>query len=144
MQENTSSKIFGIILLVLFIGSIIWSIIFETILPLIRANAINELILNIVGVPVILIGTWNFVRGGILFAKNTFSIMDTKEVNNNIDIIRAKTNLETTRLAQRQNLNLLWQAWKPGLKLLVWSTFLIAIGSVGINLLKILNQDQIF
>lgn len=143
-EKNSDSKIIPILLITLFIGSIIWSIIFETILPLVRAGAIAELVLNIVGIPVILIGTWIFVRGGYIFIKETFAAMSTEEINDNVEIIRAKSNQEASRQARRQNLNMLWQAWKPGLKLLAWGGFLIAIGGMGINLLKILGQDQIF
>ncbi|MDK1081232.1 MAG: hypothetical protein QGD88_07100 [Anaerolineae bacterium] len=144
MKAFSITKLFWITFGVLFIGSIIWSIIFETIMPLIRANAIDELILNIVGIPVILAGTIIFIRGGWIFFRDVYSLMGTEEIQVNIDIIRAKSDPQTIKQARRKNIILLWQSWKPGLKQLAWGFFLIAVGGMGINLLKILGQDQIF
>lgn len=144
IKKPLITKLFGIALGAVFIGSIIWSIIFETIIPLIRANAINELILNIVGIPVILVGTIVFVRGGWKFVRDVYSIMDSQEINFNAEIIRAKTDTQAVKEARHQNRKLFWQSWKPGLKQLAWGFFLIALGGMGINLLKILGQEQIF
>lgn len=142
MKENWINKLLWISLGVLFIGSIIWSIIFETILPLIRANAISELVLNIVGIPVILIGMIIFVRGGWIFVRDVISIMDIEEIKVNTEIIRTKSDPQAVKQARRQNLILFWQSWKPGLKQLALGYILIAIGGMGINLLKIFGLDQ--
>lgn len=76
-------------------------------MPLIRANAIDELILNIVGIPVILAGTIIFIRGGWIFFRDVYSLMDTEEIQVNIDIIRAKSDPQNIKQARCKNIILL-------------------------------------
>lgn len=129
------AKFVGILLAVVFVGSMIWSVIFETLLPLWRTEQILEMRLNIFGIPIIFSGAGVFVYGGLLFLRGTLQVIWSDEMAAEIEKISAAP--RDSNAARWQTLRLLFQAWKRGLLWLVGGFGLIIAGSILINAIKI-------
>jgi len=71
---------------ILFIGSIFWSIIAETLLPLLRAGDTRGFFLNLFGIPLTLLGTGAIVYGGYRFVVSTLGTFVSPEMQANIDV----------------------------------------------------------
>lgn len=124
----------GIALAVLFAGSILWSIIFETLLPLWRAGDWWSIAYHLVGIPLILAGTGCIVYGGYLFLRDTFSAMAGDSVAANVALIRDDPSNEAVSRARRENFLALLRAWRPGAAWMAAGFGLIALGGFLINL----------
>lgn len=133
-SEGQVAKWVGIGIAVLFVGSILWSIIFETMLPLWRAGEWLSIVYHLVGIPIILAGTGCFVYGGFVFVRDTFGAMGDESMIENRALIHRKPSKEAVRHAQRENLKALLRAWWPGTKWLAAGFGLIAVGGFLINL----------
>jgi hypothetical protein len=124
----------GWLILVGFITSILWSMWADTLKPLIQTGDIRALLFNILGLPIILLGTGIFVYGGLLFLRRTFTVMDAPESVENITLIQSgESTPEELRRARMENLKALWNAWKPPLFWLAIGFALIALGGFLIN-----------
>lgn len=132
--EDRIWKFLGIAALVIFIGSILWSMWVDTLYPLIRAGDIRAVIFNLIGLPLILIGVGIFVYGGYLFVKRTFGSFGDEQMIESAAVIRAKPSSKEVAAARWQTLRLFWRAWLPGLLWLAMGFLLIAVGGFLINL----------
>lgn len=128
-KQNGSIVLWGLGLLL--IGSVFWSIIYETLLPLWQAGKTGELIANLVGIPIILLGTAVIVYGGIRSIKGVLNMMADPQVIANVATIRGKQ--DNMRAAQQQNIRLWWQSLWRGLLIMLGGFGLIAIGGAIIN-----------
>lgn len=118
---------------ILFIGSIFWSIVAETLLPLLRAGDTRGFIFNLIGIPLTLLGTAGIAYGGYLLVRDTFRAYGDAELQAGVAVIRQKPSADQMQAARRRNLQLLWQAWRPGLVWLVGGFLFIAAGGFIIN-----------
>ncbi len=114
-----------------FVGSILWSMWAETLLPLIRAGDTRAVWLHVVGLPLILLGTAVFVYGGIVFVRDTLGAFGSDVLQANVQAIRAK---QASGAMRWQNAKILFRAWGPGLRWLGLGFLLIAAGGFLINL----------
>jgi hypothetical protein len=120
----------------LFVGSIIWSIISETLLPLYQAGDTRGLLYNFIGIPVILAGTCVIVYGGFVFLRGMFSAFGDETLQQNIPVVRGQVEDSAVAVskARRENFLILVRAMRPGLSWMVGGFLLIAIGGFLINL----------
>jgi len=114
-----------------FVGSILWSMWAETLLPLIRAGDTRAVWLHVVGLPLILGGTAVFVYGGIVFVRGTFGAFADPTLLQNYQAIKAK---KATGQMRWENTKILFRSWVPGLRWLGLGFLLIAAGGYLINL----------
>ena len=118
----------------LFVGSIIWSFITETLMPLMAAGDAGAVGRNLVGFPIILLGTGFIVYGGFVFVRDTFSAMADPHVQARVEQIRQEApSPDQIRRARWQNFLFLVRAWKDGLLLMLLGFALIAVGGWLIN-----------
>jgi hypothetical protein len=131
MRSNRVWQIIGIGAVVLFIGSIFWSIWFETLLPLLRAGDTAGLSANLIGIPIILAGTAVFCYGGFTFVRATFSVFG------DLGALPKHEAKQFSQLAQQEKGRrvraLLWKAWQRPLLWLALGFGLIAVGGFIIN-----------
>lgn len=119
---------------------ILWSVAFETLIPLYREKAYDEFTYNLFGIPAIILGTGLFAYGGFLFVRDTLKeLAQNEKIADNLDIIKNKTNSpEKIRAARSENTKFLLVAWKKGSFLLFIGAAAIIAGGIIINLKKIL------
>lgn len=129
--KNQLANYFWLTVGVAFVGSILWSMWAETLLPLIRAGDTRSVWLHVVGLPLILGGTAVIVYGGIIFVGSTLSAFGDETLQKNLQTIRAK---QATGKMRWQNARILFRAWVPGLRWLGLGFLLIAFGGFLINL----------
>lgn len=128
-------KVLLIALAVLFVGSIIYSFITETLMPLVDAGDPGAVGRNLVGFPIILLGTAIFVYGGFIFVRDTFGAMGQPEMKANVAEIRAgEGSRQEIRSSRWQNFLMLLRAWKDGALRMALGFGLIAVGGWLINL----------
>ncbi|MFW6098092.1 MAG: hypothetical protein ACOC9Z_08440 [Chloroflexota bacterium] len=133
--SSTLLKWLAIGLLILFVGSIIWSFVYETLMPLLSQGDSGAVVRNLIGFPIILGGTALFAYGGFVFVRDTFAAMANPQLRENVvDIKDKSTNRDTVKQARRQNLRMLLSSWKPGALRMALGFGLIAIGGWLINL----------
>jgi len=141
--EDVRQSIFKIIVfavIVVLIIIVLWSVVTETLLPLYKNREYNELIYNLFGIPIILLGTGIFVYGGWVFYRDTRNIFDNPQLTSNIDIIRDKTApKENIKTARSENTRLLFSTWKKGAFRLLIGAVLITAGGLITNLKNIIK-----
>lgn len=118
----------------LFVGSVVWSALVETLLPLAAAGNMRDFFLNLVGITVAFIGTAVFVYGGVRVVRDTFHTMGDPQVMANVIVVREKPSRADVARARRENTAALWRGWKPGLLWMLGGFAILALGSVFINL----------
>ena len=119
----------------LFVGSIIWSIVFETLLPLWREGDRVGLTYNLIGIPIILAGTAVIVYGGLRFLRDMFAVSQNERLQANAALLQDKTADPTAvHQARWENFKLLLQAWRAGFLWIVGGFLLIAMGGFLINI----------
>ena len=124
-----------ILLGVLFVGSIIWSFLYETLLPLWTAGDVRGIVLHLVGFPIILAGTALFAYGGFVLVRDTFSAMADPQLKDNVTTIEDDAaEPEAVKQARWANARFLFRAWKPGALRMAAGFALIALGGWLINL----------
>lgn len=123
-----------ILLGTLFVGSIIWSFLYETLLPLWTAGDVGAIVRNLIGFPIILAGTATFAYGGFGFVRDTFSAMADPQLKENTAAIKDDAApQDSVRRARWANARLLFRAWKPGALRIAAGFALIALGGWLIN-----------
>ena len=123
-----------IALAVIFVGSIVWSFLYETLMPLLAAGDTGAAVRNLLGFPIILAGTAIFAYGGYVFVRDTFRAMHDPQMNEKLGQIRDDdAPRDAVNTARRQNLSLLLRSWKAGSLLLALGFGLIAVGGWLIN-----------
>ena len=119
---------------------ILKSAILETLVPLYRNGEYEEFAYNLIGIPILLIGTGIFAYGGWLFYNDTSSIMRNDILLNNVETIRDKSALKEDRKKARiQNTKALLWTWRRGSVRLLIGALIIICGGIIINLKKILG-----
>ena len=114
-----------------FVGSILWSMWAETLLPLVRAGNTRAVWLHLVGLPLILLGTAVIVYGGIIFVRDTFRAFTDETLLQNYAAIKAK---QASGAMRWQNAKILFRGWVPGLRWIGLGFLLIAVDGFLINL----------
>jgi hypothetical protein len=119
-----------------FVGSIFWSIISETLLPLYRAGDTPGLLYNLVGIPVVLTGTSLIVWGGFVFLRGMFSAFSDETLQQNLEVVRGQVQKDAVAVSQarRENFLILARAMRPGVSWMLGGFLLIALGGFLINL----------
>jgi hypothetical protein len=133
-DEDRVWKLIGIAALVVFVGSVLWSMWVETLWPLIVVGNWRAVVLHLIGLPLILIGVSIFVYGGYLFVRDTYSSYGDEGLLQSMTVIRSKSSREEVSAARRQTLRIFWRAWKLGLAWLALGFLCIALGGFLINL----------
>lgn len=124
-----------IALLIIFVGSIIWSFIYETLMPLMAQGDPGAVVRNLIGFPIILAGTALFAYGGFVFVRDTFSAMANPQLRQNVEQINDKSAApDAVKQARWQNFRYLVASWKAGALRMALGFGLIAIGGWLINL----------
>ncbi|MBX3045848.1 MAG: hypothetical protein KF698_02500 [Anaerolineales bacterium] len=119
----------------IFFGSIIWSMFYETLLPLLRAEQWLAFFTNLLGLPLILIGTAAMCWGLWLFLRDTATFTNTSEWRSTqAQIHQIKIQGAERKAAQRKVLGLAWAGWKPSAVWLAGGLGLIAAGGILSNL----------
>jgi hypothetical protein len=118
----------------LFVGSILWSMIFETLAPLWRAEATLEFWLNVTGMPIILAGVSVLVWGAWVFLRGTYGALGDEELVRNVAAIRAG---EASGKQRWRNGQILFKAWRRGFLIMLAGFGLIALGGITINAIKV-------
>ena len=119
----------------LFVGSIIWSIVFETLLPLWREGDRVGLTNNLIGIPIILAGTAVIVYGGFRFLRDMFAVSQNERLQANAALLQDKTaDPAAVHQARWENFKLLLLAWQAGFLWIIGGFLLIAVGGFLINL----------
>jgi hypothetical protein len=119
----------GRALLILLVGALTLSFVYETALPLYREGNIRALVFNILGFPVLLLATGVFVYGGLVFLAYTFNLMAREDFQQRAEIGRHGRDRQAKRRAQRDNLRAIFRAWAPGLRWLGAAIVLFVLGS---------------
>lgn len=123
----------GIVFLVLFAGSILWSMWVDTLRPLLRSGDTAAFINTLIGLPIILLGTAAIVYGGYRVIKSTFAVFGSEQVQDNIGVIRQSEKKAAVRQAQRQNGLAFFRAWSAGGGIMLLGFGLIGLGGWLIN-----------
>lgn len=118
-----------------FFGSIIWSMFYETLLPLLRAEQWLAFFANLLGLPLILIGTAAMCWGLWVFLRDTATFTSAPEWRSTqVQIHQVKVQGEERKAAQRKVLGLAWAGWKPSVVWLAGGLGLMAAGGILSNL----------
>lgn len=120
---------------------ILWSVATETLVPLYNSKMHSELIYNMFGIPVLLIGVGIFVYGGWVFVRDTRNLFDNNiQLSVNVDKIKNKAlPKKEVRKARSENTGLLFSTWKKSAFWLLVGAIVIIVGGLITNLNKILN-----
>ncbi len=132
-KELSRSKILLALFASLILGAFLWSIVFETLLPLWRANDLQMFARNLIGIPLIFIGLGIFIWGALRFITATYTSMSTPEIRERTKIIRSAAPAEARQQARKANFRALLHAWKPSLSLMLAGFALLAIAGRLIN-----------
>ncbi|MFQ5410287.1 MAG: hypothetical protein ACE5FI_17900 [Anaerolineales bacterium] len=127
---NRTGKIILTGVAVLFLGSIAWSIVVETLLPLARSGDWRALVFNLIGIPLILLATAMIVYGGLLVVRHMFMFMSDAQTQ--ADIARLRTR-EDAQGARCRNLRRWFRALGPGLIWMALGFGVMAAGGYLIN-----------
>ncbi len=119
---------------------ILWLATTETLIPLYRNREYDVLIYNMLGIPVILFGTWKIIYGAWVFFKDSKTLFSNNTLLENMMIIRNKTaNKEDVKRARIENTKLLLSGWRKAFFILIWGFVIILCGGIIINLKMIIG-----
>lgn len=129
MKKCFTARNLLLLLVTVFFGSIIWSMGYETLLPLLRAEQWLALVANLIGLPLILIGTAAMLWGFWVFLRDVATLYSSAGWHQ-AQQGRANRQLsgEQREAAQRQAQSLALTQMKPGLLMITCGIALIAIG----------------
>lgn len=113
---------------------VVWSMATETLWPLWRAAAYGEFALNVLGLPLIVLGTGAFVWGGGLFYVDTLRLTnDDAFIERSQQARDRERPAHERRSAEQRQLRTMFQTWARGLRWLALGAGLIGAGSLFIN-----------
>jgi hypothetical protein len=112
----------------LLLGALLWSIWSHSLPSLIERGATRALILNLVGVPILLVGVGILLYGGYIFGRDTTHLFRSERYQKFYRIVKGNSTQRAARLARLENLRLLWQNWQTGLTWLAAGLSLFVIG----------------
>lgn len=143
-QPETENKIFKYAFLAAFsvlLIFVLWSVVFETLLPLYREKAYDEFVYSLIGIPLIIFGTGLFAYGGFIFVRETLrELTQNEKIAENLEIIKNKNYPpEKIKAARSENTKFLLATWKKGVFWLFLGAMLIITGGVITNLKNILG-----
>lgn len=95
---------------------------------LIESGDTRDLILHLVGMPILLIGLGTLLYGGFVFGRDTTSLFHSERYQKWDRILKEKPNHWTVLQARVENLRLLWQNWQNGLAWVAAGLSLFVIG----------------
>jgi len=138
-ESNPSSKsrfwrVIGLLIAIAISSAILWSVCSETLLPLLRKDDMRGLWLNLIGIPMILLGVALLVYGGIKFVDRTAIAMKDKTFHERADFVRTDPRPEARWDVWKLNLRQLGKLWWPPLLLLALALCLIIIGGILTNM----------
>jgi hypothetical protein len=122
-----------IVLGVLFVGSIFWSIWFDTLAPLVREGDYQALVFNLVGIPLILAGTAVIVYAGYLIVSRTFTMFEDENFVQTVAQIKQRPSLSERRQVWAIQFAYYRHAWTAGAVWMLLGFGLIALGGYLIN-----------
>lgn len=129
MKKYFTTRNLLLLLVTVFFGSIIWSMGYETLLPLLRAEQWPALIANLVGLPLILIGTAVMLWGLWVFLRDVATLYSSAEWQQaQQDRADRQPGGDERNAAQRQAQSLALAHMRPGLLMIAGGIALIAIG----------------
>ncbi|MFO7540474.1 MAG: hypothetical protein R6X32_20735 [Chloroflexota bacterium] len=118
----------------LFAGAFLWSVWFETLLPLMQAGDTPGLLFHLVGIPIILVGLAIFVYGGFRTLRNIFDLVADETFVTYAAVIQERPSPAEVRAAQKVHLRLWAGALGRGLAIMLLGFALIGLGGYIINL----------
>ncbi len=127
-------RIVGILFVVAIAGIILWSVWSETMAPLIRERDWRGLSLNLIGIPLILLGAIALVCGGVLFVNRTAIAFGDETFHERAAFVRTDPRPEARWEVWKLNLRMLGELWRPALILLAVALALIIAGGILINM----------
>jgi len=135
MKKMKPTTMILILVAVFLVGSVLWSVIFETLLPLYRDGDTAAFIANLIGIPIILAGTVVIVYGGLRVVRGMFGFMTVAAVEADMQTEQDSIAKSKGRGgSQRAGSFRYWlMAWVPGGPLMLLGFLLIGIGSFIIN-----------
>ncbi len=140
MDKNHRStfilRIIGLLAIIIFMGSVIWSLWFDTLLPFIKQKNYIAVGLELVGFSVAWLGVGFAGYSTLIIIRNTIRLFSEKGVfQSNLEIVQRKhwhlSEQVPSKLiwqARKENFIMLWNAWKPGLAWMALGWMAIAIG----------------
>lgn len=130
------------VIAIVFALSIPASFVMETALPLWQAGRTLEFILNLVGFPIIFVGTGVFVWSAFLFLRAYFAILP--DILTAGAAVRDATSPSERAALRRANLAMLWREFRTPSLWFAAGAGLILLGGLTINAAKILGYDTLF
>ncbi len=139
--RNPIFKIMVFSVIAVLIVLVLWSVATETLVPLYNSKNYGELIYNMFGIPVLLLGVAIFGYGCWVFTIDTAKLLNNNlQIAENVDIIRKKTlPKEEIKAARKENISLLLSTWKKGAVWLLVGAIIITAGILILNLKRILG-----
>jgi hypothetical protein len=134
LSKSSSWPWRGLVLLgLLFLGSIGWSIWFDTLAPLVREGDYQALVFNLVGIPIILAGTAVIVYGGYLIVSRTFTLFEDEAFMQTVARIRQRPSSGERRQVWAVQFAYYRRAWAAGAAWILAGFALMAVGGYLIN-----------
>jgi hypothetical protein len=131
-MPSRQTIIFLAIFAIVFGGSILWSIFFETLLPLLRMDRNTEFWLNVIGIPILFVGVGLLTWGGFGFVLSVFGALSNPALRRMTQASQdAKVHQEA--FARSQSALALRRAMQPALIRLALGVMLMVLGSLVIN-----------
>jgi len=127
-------QVIGLIAAITITSAVLWSIWSETLLPLFREGDMRALWLNMIGIPLILLGVALLLYGGIKFVDRTAIAMKDKTFHERAAFVRTDPRPEARWEVWKLNLRQLGRLWWPPLLLLALALGLIIIGGILTNM----------
>ena len=122
----------------LLVGSVIWSMLFETLLPLIRRGQMLSAFLHIIAFPLVFLGLGVLIWGAILFLRGTFGAFQDEELQRNLEDIQAKR----AGMDQRwTNALILFRSWRRGALVMALGFAIIALSGFTMNAPRIFGWE---
>ena len=124
----------GLLIVIAFSSAVLWSIWSETMLPLIQRGDMRGLTLNMIGIPLILLGVSLLAYGGIKFVNQTAIAMGDEEFHARAAFVRSDPRPKARWEVWKLNLRQLVRLWWPALILMALAFALIGAGGMLINM----------
>lgn len=144
MSTNHRSlwRIIGLLAATIFVGSVIWSLWYETLLPFIKQENYLAVGFELVGFSIAWFGVEFMAYGGFIVIRNTWCLfIEDTTFQANVEIVQhrrrplpQKVPPEIVRQARMENLRLLWRAWRPGLSWMALGWIVVALSGFFIAL----------
>ena len=142
--DRVNSPVFKIIVfsvIAVLVVLVLWSVAVETLVPLYNSEKFDELVYNMFGIPVLLLGVAIFGYGAWIFTIDTARLLNNNlQIAENVDIIRKKTlPKDEIKSARKENISLLLSTWKKGAVRLFIGVLVIIAGGLILNIKRILG-----